>query len=203
MAVSVSQPSFTPLTPYGEAAPSAEPNFWGGDGFGVDDFIDLINPLQHIPVVSTIYRGITGDTIAPAARVIGGALTGGIVGAASSLANVAVEAATGTDIAGNALALLDDAGDAFNEGADTNAPYSTASSAPLQADTGSALLAQMLAGTTEVEEKPTASSITPEEEQSFVSAMTNRLDNSLGMGNAYKKTQYMAQLDKKALDIVG
>ncbi|MDP6473864.1 MAG: hypothetical protein QF894_03030 [Alphaproteobacteria bacterium] len=37
--------------------------FFGADGFGFDDFLDLINPLQHIPIISTIYREITGDTI--------------------------------------------------------------------------------------------------------------------------------------------
>lgn len=27
--------------------------------------LDIINPLQHIPVLNTIYRAATGDTIAP------------------------------------------------------------------------------------------------------------------------------------------
>lgn len=40
---------------------------WGKDGFGLNDFIDTINPLQHIPVVSTLYRSLTGDQITPAA----------------------------------------------------------------------------------------------------------------------------------------
>ncbi len=33
--------------------------------FSFDDFLDIINPLQHLPVISTIYRAITHDTINP------------------------------------------------------------------------------------------------------------------------------------------
>ena len=38
------------------------------------DFVDIVNPLQHIPVVNTIYRELTGDTIKGVSRVIGGGL---------------------------------------------------------------------------------------------------------------------------------
>ncbi len=31
--------------------------------FTFDDFIDIINPLQHIPILSTVYREMTGDEI--------------------------------------------------------------------------------------------------------------------------------------------
>ena len=46
---------------------------FGEDGFTFADFIDIINPLQHIPVVATIYRAMTGDDIDPGSRVAGGA----------------------------------------------------------------------------------------------------------------------------------
>lgn len=62
------------------------------------DFLDVINPLQHIPIVSTIYRRITGDEIDPEARLAGGALYGGPLGFVSALANVIVEEQTGRDI---------------------------------------------------------------------------------------------------------
>jgi hypothetical protein len=40
--------------------------FWSTDeGPTFAEFLDIINPLQHIPVVSTIYRAITGDQISP------------------------------------------------------------------------------------------------------------------------------------------
>lgn len=70
--------------------------------------LDVINPLQHIPVISTIYRNITGDEISPMARVAGDALYGGPIGAAVGLADVAVESATGKDIGGNVMAMLTD-----------------------------------------------------------------------------------------------
>src|SRR3546814_6236130 len=41
------------------------------------DFLDIINPLQHIPLVSTLYRAITGDEISPHARILGATLFGG------------------------------------------------------------------------------------------------------------------------------
>lgn len=68
--------------------------------------IDVINPLQHIPVISTIYRNITGDEINPLARVAGDALYGGAIGAAVGIVDVAVESKTGKDIGGNVMAML-------------------------------------------------------------------------------------------------
>ncbi|HYD16961.1 MAG TPA: hypothetical protein VEF76_00615 [Patescibacteria group bacterium] len=68
--------------------------------------IDVINPLQHIPVISTIYRHLTGDEISPAARIAGDALYGGPIGAAVGIANVAIEKKTGKDIGGNMMAML-------------------------------------------------------------------------------------------------
>lgn len=68
--------------------------------------IDIINPLQHIPVISTIYRNITGDEINPLARVAGDALYGGAIGAAVGIVDVAVESKTGKDIGGNVVAML-------------------------------------------------------------------------------------------------
>jgi hypothetical protein len=58
------------------APPSAnfvreDTGFFGEDGFGFDDFLDIINPLQHLPPISLVYRELTGDEIsamAPPAR---------------------------------------------------------------------------------------------------------------------------------------
>ncbi|MDQ2101599.1 hypothetical protein QSG27_02715, partial [Azospirillum sp. C340-1] len=70
------------------------------------DFLDIINPLQHIPVVSSIYREITGDTIKPSSKVIGGILFGGPLGGMASIANAVVEEAQGKDIGGQIMASL-------------------------------------------------------------------------------------------------
>lgn len=77
-----------------------------GEEFTFSDFLSVINPLQHIPVVSSIYRWATGDTIKPAARVVGGALYGGPIGLATAAFNAIVEEVKGADFATQALALV-------------------------------------------------------------------------------------------------
>ncbi|MDP6590509.1 MAG: hypothetical protein QF449_11390 [Alphaproteobacteria bacterium] len=81
--------------------------FFGADGFGFDDFLDLINPLQHIPIISTIYREITGDTISDGARIFGGALFGGPLGFAAAVGNAAVKQASGKDVGELAMSLFE------------------------------------------------------------------------------------------------
>lgn len=77
-----------------------------GEEFTFGDLIDIVNPLHHIPLVSTVYQSVTGDTIKPAGRIIGGAVFGGFVGAASGIANVIIEEETGKDVAGNVVAFV-------------------------------------------------------------------------------------------------
>jgi hypothetical protein len=74
--------------------------------FSFSDFLSIINPLQHIPIVGSIYRAITGDTIKPAPRVIGGLLFGGPMGLITSAFNAMVEQTKGKDLGEQALALL-------------------------------------------------------------------------------------------------
>lgn len=64
---------------------------FGDDGFNFRDVLDLINPLQHIPIIGNIYRSLTGDSAAPAIRIAGGALFGGGLGAAFAAASVAMK----------------------------------------------------------------------------------------------------------------
>lgn len=71
--------------------------------FGFADLLDMVNPLQQIPVVGSIYRHITGDEIKPISRIIGGAVYGGALGAASGLVSVIAEQETGDDITGNII----------------------------------------------------------------------------------------------------
>ena len=68
--------------------------------------LDVINPLQHLPVISTLYRHLTGDEISPMARIAGDTLYGGPIGAALGIANVVVEKSTGQDIGQNMLAMV-------------------------------------------------------------------------------------------------
>lgn len=73
---------------------------------GTADFLDIINPLQHIPLISQIYRELTNDQIKPGARIIGGAVFGGGVGLATSSVNAVVEEETGKDVPTNLIASL-------------------------------------------------------------------------------------------------
>jgi len=45
-----------------------------------DDLLRGLNPLHHLPVVGTIYRAVTGETIPAAQRIAGAALTGAFFG---------------------------------------------------------------------------------------------------------------------------
>lgn len=77
-----------------------------GGEFGFGDLVDMVNPLHHIPVVGHIYRGVTGDEIKPIGNIVGGAVFGGPLGAASGLVNTIIQEETGRDMAGNAVALV-------------------------------------------------------------------------------------------------
>ncbi|MGE5503606.1 MAG: hypothetical protein ACM31L_04210 [Actinomycetota bacterium] len=70
------------------------------------DLFDIINPLQHIPVVDTIYRELTGEKIGVGPRLLGGALYGGPIGLIAAAVESITEEATGKDIGGNVLALF-------------------------------------------------------------------------------------------------
>ncbi len=78
------------------------------DSFGFWDFVDIINPLQHIPVVSTLYRDLTGDSISAPARIAGGMLYGGPLGFASAIGNAIVEETSGQDVGEIAMAMVFD-----------------------------------------------------------------------------------------------
>jgi len=68
-----------------------------GEGF-FHHLLDVINPLQHLPVIGTIYRAITGEHIGPVEKVMGDTLYGGLWGAASSVADLAFEGVTGKSL---------------------------------------------------------------------------------------------------------
>jgi hypothetical protein len=95
---------------------------WQDSDFGFGDFLDIINPLQHLPIVATIYRNMTGDQIGMVPRIIGGALWGRIGGFVAGLVNAAVEWFTGKDVGDHIYsAIRGGAGDATNNTAITRA----------------------------------------------------------------------------------
>ena len=70
------------------------------------DLLDIVNPLQHLPIIGTLYRAITGDQIGKFEKVAGDGLYGGLWGAVSSVADLAFEAVTGKDFGDTVLALF-------------------------------------------------------------------------------------------------
>jgi hypothetical protein len=100
--------SFLPPT---EPAPSRTHAWKDGGSFGFHDLLDTINPLQHIPVVSAIYRWLTGDTPGNVARIVGDTLFGGPLGLAAGALSVAFKEETGKDPGEIAMALVTGAPD--------------------------------------------------------------------------------------------
>ncbi|MEQ8165132.1 MAG: hypothetical protein RIC93_03540, partial [Alphaproteobacteria bacterium] len=82
------------------ATPQAEE-----EGF-FDHLLDVVNPMQHIPVVSNFYREYVDDPISAVPRILGGALFGGPIGAASAAANAVLDWISGDDLGGHVIALF-------------------------------------------------------------------------------------------------
>ncbi|HEY0300750.1 MAG TPA: hypothetical protein VGC36_05435 [Rhizomicrobium sp.] len=94
--------------------------------FSFDDVLDIVNPLQHFPVVGTLYRALSGDTIKTGPKIAGDTLYGGVMGFASSVADAMFEKITGRNVGDTVLAMVEDM---FSPAAD--APPATAvASAP-------------------------------------------------------------------------
>ena len=91
--------SFSISAPAPRAA-AAQPAHAPQPGF-FDHLLSELNPLQYLPVVGTIYRAVTGDTIPESARFAGSlvvsGLTGGPVGLAVNVGSTLLEHMLGID----------------------------------------------------------------------------------------------------------
>ena len=89
--------------------------FWGDDGFTFADVIDMLNPLQHLPVVSKYYREISGDDCSEGSKLIGdlgfASFFGGALGLAGVTANTALRHNTDQDVSEH---LMDFASHSFH-----------------------------------------------------------------------------------------
>jgi hypothetical protein len=105
----MSIPATAPAMPVPQApAPAAAAKEQSDDGwdFSFKNLLDLINPLQHIPVVSAIYRELTGDRPALPEKIAGDTLYGGLLGFVCSVADSAFAALTGKDFGDTVLAFF-------------------------------------------------------------------------------------------------
>ena len=140
-----------------EYQPDKPARLWhDGDGpageMSFSDLLDIINPLQHLPVISTIYRAITGDKPGLVSELVGGALYGGPAGLLSAGINAAVADVTGKND-GEMLASIADS--VFGSGDDDAA--ATAKTAPPQI----ALAPDLVEPAAMTEAAPAASSAAP------------------------------------------
>jgi len=72
---------------------------FGEDGLDYNDAFDIVNILQHIPVVSAFYQDVTEqEDISMISKLAGGYLYGGPSGLAYSALNLAIESYSGTSI---------------------------------------------------------------------------------------------------------
>lgn len=111
--------------------------FWSTDeGPTFGEFLDIINPLQHIPVVSTLYRAITGDDIGTGPRVVGGMLFGGPVGALVAGVTALFEEASGGDIGEHIADLIDDFTGGGDDGGDAPNVAAATAGTPALAQAG-------------------------------------------------------------------
>ena len=74
--------------------------------FSFHNLLDIVNPLEHLPIIGTLYRAITGTHIGIPEKIAGDALYGGLWGAVSSVADAAFEAVTGKDFGSTVLAFF-------------------------------------------------------------------------------------------------
>jgi hypothetical protein len=108
------------------------------DDFTFDDLISIVNPLQHIPVVSTIYRSLTGETIKPFERILGDTLYGGVWGGVSAVANVVYQDVTGKDFGQTVLDFVKNDVLGLGDDAQTATASSAAQSSSSTTDTTAA-----------------------------------------------------------------
>jgi hypothetical protein len=130
-AIAAAAQGITPSAAAATAPPSSRA--WkDGKSFGFHDFLDLINPLQHLPIIGSIYRWATGDEPGEVARVAGDTLYGGPIGLAFGLVATATEDDKGRDLGERTLAAVFGSGDDGKTPSPTAATQ-TASAAPAAA----------------------------------------------------------------------
>lgn len=143
---------------------------WQGDSFSFGDLLDIINPLQHLPVVSTVYRYLTGDTIGAIPRIIGDGLFGGPIGFVAGLFNASLKKETGKDAGEEVIALLGggkgggDAATAVAKGPESGPATPAEATAPATAQAKAAAPTKLAEAPTAAEPpapKPTAAASVP------------------------------------------
>ena len=85
---------------------SGGPTLWSNGSFGFKDLLDIVNPLQHLPVIGSVYRYLTGDEPSGGARIIGDAIFGGPIGFGTGVVSAMLTDSKGHDLGERALAAV-------------------------------------------------------------------------------------------------
>jgi hypothetical protein len=105
--LSIHNPLRNSPAPEPGAPPENPQAYWReGEELSFSDLVDTLNPLQHIPIVSMIYREMTGNSLSAGARIFGGALYGGPVGLVSGVVGAVLEQETGKDMGEHVMAMF-------------------------------------------------------------------------------------------------
>jgi hypothetical protein len=93
------------------AQPTAQPAasglpLWSHGSFSFKDLLDIVNPLQHLPVIGSIYRYLSGDEPSGGARIIGDSLYGGPIGFGVSVVSTALFTDSSGDLGEHALTAM-------------------------------------------------------------------------------------------------
>jgi len=93
-------------TPPSPPAAPAGAALWSKGGFGFKDLLDIVNPLQHLPVIGSIYRYLTGDEPSGGASIVGDTLYGGPVGLGVGVVGSMLTDSQGRDVGERMLAAV-------------------------------------------------------------------------------------------------
>jgi hypothetical protein len=135
------------------AAPPAPaksgPTLWAHGGFSFKDLLDIVNPLQHLPIIGSIYRYLTGDEPSGGSRIIGDAIYGGPIGFGVSVATtILFNDSEGHDLGERVLAKVFGPRDEAPDGTATAVATNAAPAAPGSPASGAIQVQPLPAGST-------------------------------------------------------
>ena len=119
-------------------APPPKSHDWKNGAFSFHDVLDTLNPLQHLPIIGTIYRWLTGDEPGNVARIVGDGIYGGPIGLGTGAVSVAIKEELGKDPGAMVVSLLTGGGIETSStkiaaATDTAQPTDSASTSPASA----------------------------------------------------------------------
>ena len=94
------------VSPTSTPAPAHGVSLWSHGSFSFKDLLDIVNPLQHLPVIGSIYRYLTGDEPSGGARIVGDAIYGGPIGFGVGVVSTMLTDGDGRDLGERVLASV-------------------------------------------------------------------------------------------------